>query len=104
MTLSRLLSHPLSQGLTLGGIVYIARARYGLHPAAATGLGVVLGALLILVSPPARGGRKAEFDTAIYETTPKRVKQALDKLPAKDRERVLNRLETEVLKYAPLAA
>ena len=95
-----LFGNPYAQGLFLGSTVYLARVRYGLPPFVAAGLGVLLGAVLILVTPQRRGPWKAEVEAAIYETAPAVVKKALRKLPPEERARALDRLETEIRKYA----
>jgi hypothetical protein len=98
------LARPVNQGLALATIVYLARVRFGLHPLASAALGLFLGSVLILVTPQPRGVGKPEVKAAIYETAPKTVKKALDKLPREEREQALGRLETEIRKYASLAA
>jgi hypothetical protein len=103
-TTPKLLGNTFAQGLLLGSAVYVARVRFGLHPLAATGLGLLLGSVLVLVTPQRRGAEKAELEAAIYEKAPARVKKALSQLPPKERSRALDRLETEVRKYAPVAA
>jgi len=102
--MSRVLGHPLPQGLLLGAIVYVARVRFGFHPLAATSLGLLLGGVIVLVTPRRRGAEKAEIDAAIYETAPATIKKALSQLPPEERAQALDRLETEIRKYAALAA
>ena len=94
------LCNPVAQGVFLGSTVYLARVRFGFPPFVAAGLGVFLGAVLILITPQRGRPRKAEVEAAIYEAAPARVREALGKLPPKQRARALNRLETEIRKYA----
>ena len=100
----KLLRNTLAQGLLLGTTVYVARARFGLHPLASAGLGLALGSVLVLVTPQRRSAEKAQLEAAIFQTAPAPVKKALSQLPPKERSRALERLEAEIRKYAPLAA
>jgi hypothetical protein len=100
----KLLGYTIAQGLLLGSIVYVARVRFGFHPLAAMGLGLLFGSVLVLVTPRGRGAERAELEAAIYQKAPAQVKKALNQLPPKERARALDRLETAVRRYAPLAA